>query len=61
MELFCAGDVNRPTSVGFGSGGLQPISASNNYGFNKWLLSRIQASNFGQNTDYMRVVSTHNI
>ncbi len=39
-------------SIGFGS---------NNYGFNKWLLSRIRASNFGQNTDYMRVVSTHNI
>ena len=39
-------------SVGFGS---------NNYGFNKWLLSRIRASNFGQNTDYTRVVSTHNI
>ena len=39
-------------SVGFGS---------NNYGFNKWLLSRIRASNFGQDTDYMREVSTHNI
>ena len=41
MELFCTGDVNRPTmffSVGFGS---------NNHGFNKWLFSRIQASNFG--------------
>ena len=39
-------------TVGFGS---------NYYGFNKWLLSRIWASNFGQNTDYVRVVSTHNI
>ena len=34
---------------------------SNNCGFDKWLLSRLRASNFGQNTDYMRVVSTHNI
>ena len=51
---------NCPTvSVGFG-GGLQPISTSKKYGFNKWLLSRIQASNVGQNT-CMRVVSTHDI
>ena len=61
MELFCAGDVNYVFSVGFGSGGLPSIYASNNYGFNKWLLSRIRASKFGQNTDNMRVVSTHNI
>ena len=27
----------------------------------RWLLFRIQASNFGQNTDYIHVVSTHNI
>ena len=64
MELFCAGDANRLTmffSAVFGSGGFQPISTSNNYGFNKWLLSIIQASIFGQNTDDMRVVSTHNM
>ena len=64
MELICAGGVNRPTrlfvSVGFG-GGLQPISTSKKYGFNKWLLSRIQASNVGQHTNYMGVVSTHDI
>ena len=59
MESICAGGVNRPTrlfvSVGFG-GGLQPISTSKKYGFNKWLLSRIQASNVGQHTYYMGVV-----
>ena len=68
MELICAGGVNRPTkkkvslfvSVGFG-GGSQPISTSKKYGFNKWLLSRIQASNGDQHTYYMDVVSTHDI
>ena len=62
MELFYAGDVNRPTRL------LELASvaaACNRYPqattTNKWLLSRKQASNFGQNTDYMRVVSTQNI
>ena len=64
MELFRAPATSlRPLRfyVGFGSGGLQPISTSNNYGFNKLLLSRIRASNVGQNTYYMHVVSTYNI
>ena len=63
MELFCAGYVNRPTRcLAYAS----VAAACNryphaNYGFNISLLSRIQASNFGKNTDYMHVVSTHNI
>ena len=52
MELFCAGDVNRPTSLlALASVAAACNPASNKYGFNNWLLSRIQASNLGQNTD----------
>ena len=38
MELFCAGDINSR----IGSGDLQPISTSKNYGYNKWLMAFIQ-------------------
>ena len=64
MELFDllsrTGDVNRFLALA------SVAAACNRYpqatiSFNKWFLSRIQASNFGQNTDYMRVVSTPNI
>ena len=63
MELFCTGDVNRPTMcLALASA----AAACNRYpkatavlinGF----LSRIRTSNFGKNTDYTHVVSTHNI
>ena len=53
-------DVNRPTRLL----ALASVAAAcNRYpqATTTWLLSRIQASNFGQNTDYIRVVSTQNI
>ena len=56
MGLFSAREVNRPTRLlalaSVAAACNQYPLVSNNYGFNKkWLLSRIQASNFGQNTD----------